>query len=354
MANLINLKETNSQITAAVKAFQGFDREIETQIDILNSVPKYISDKQTRDAIHSYLSEAARTLREYEKLRLETTRPLDGLKAAVIAYQKDTIGPLESLINDLKEKVMKFDQEQERKRLEELARLEAERKAREEADRVERERVGNIRGKMAIVEREFLIGIDSCKSPEDVDQGIDRLAVEFSEFDWQEFGDEAETLYNRLESQAQTKKAHLIEMARIRAEQEAAAKESRAAAEALAAEKARQAEEARKIQEERERLERERIENERRKAELEAEQARQAEERAKLEAEQARRKELEAARAKGISSGIENIKITDLSLVPTDLYEVKFNLNKVSAALKRGDIPGLEITFKSKLVLNAK
>lgn len=352
MNQLINLKETQEQLKVAVKTFRAHEDQISAHVQCVSSLPK-VADKESRDIAHKVLSEASRSIREFEKLRKDTTRPLDDLKKNVMTHQKGVILPLEEKMKLVEAQIVAFDQEQERIRLEELAKIEAERQAREEAERKERERVWKLKSQLAELESRFTNSITSATSTDTLNNIAEGIKIELNAVDrFEEFEEEARAILSRMIDQGKTKRTQILEFERLEAERKKAeAENSKAQAELIAA-KQKQAEERARIQREQEEIERQRIANERAKAEAEAEAQRLEQEKVRREAEQKRLKALKAARAKGIQSGIDEIKIVNLQDVPTHLYEVKFNLNEVKKDLKQGDIPGLEISFKSGLRLN--
>ena len=350
MKQLINLKPTSEVLKVAVAEFTAHEAVIASHIEAIDNLPP-ITDKETRDKTHKTLSDANRALGDYKKLRLNTTRPLDDLKKTVMAHADEKRLPLEKLINEFSGHVQAYDAEQERKRLEELARIEAERKAREESERKERERKERLQRLVMESETRGMNALSQVETPDQLNELIEKFkSVEYEKFE--EYADELKAKMQTLIKSAEAKRDHIEEMARLKEEQKKAEREKSEAARLLAEQKQKQLEEQRKIQEESARLERQRIENDRKKRELVEEAKRQEEEAARLKEEETKRKELQAQRAKGISSGIEGIEVIDISIVPAHLYEVKFKMNEVKKALKDGDIPGVNITLKTGLRLN--
>ena len=132
-------------------------------------------------------------------------------------------------------------------------------------------------------------------------------------------------------------------------------KENAKEAAKLAEIQAKQAAERAKIEAEQRRIESEKRKAAEENARIEAETRRKLAEKAEREAEEARIAELTKKRLKGLTQGIESWEIIDLNKVPIHLLRIELNLPEVKKYLKENEtVPGLEIQFKNKLVLNGK
>lgn len=350
MTKLILTKDQNQELRNKVSAFTKFDNQISSQVAALEQLASLdeIKTSEQRQVLYNAVKDASKVRRDYGVVRKDATRPIDDLKKQVINHEKEVAADLDSLILKLKGLIQKFDAEQERIRLAELAKIEEERKAREEAERKERERKYNAREYIAQYRQSKLNWINSCDSSGKVADAV----FLFDNVDAQElFPDLISEGMQELSNARTARYNHLKQVEELEAQRKAAEAEQSAAKAAMIAEQQKAAEEAAKLEAERQKIEAEKRQIAEEKARLEAEAKRRKEQEEARKAEQARIKELEASRARGISSGIENVEVTDLSLVPTDLYEVKFNLPKLKAALKKGKVPGVKVTFKNSLVL---
>ncbi len=331
------------QIQTALAGFTAIEPKLKAGTFAL---PVKVETKEDRDALYKAASEAQKLVKSYADARLDLTRPIDDLKKAVMAHEKEQVAELETAISSAKALILAYDQEQERIRQAELARLEAERKAREEAERKERQRVEDLRRNFENwkLEQETKINRASIAELEALKE------VTMPEF--QELRFQAIQFAGNLLNVAAERLAYLREQARLQAEAEAAALANREEAARLAEMQRKQAEERAELE-----AEQRRIQEEARKAaemqeRLRAELAAAETERARREEEDRLRKELEDARIKGITQGVESFEITDLCLVPPHLLRIDLNIPELKKYLKDNEtVPGLVLKFKNNITL---
>lgn len=240
------------------------------------------------------------TEQQLEEKRLEITKPLNDFVKEVNTLFKETALPIIQAKSIVKQKILEYNQEKERIRLEEERKRFAEEQARLkklEDERLERERIERL--KREEEERKLALERARLKKLED-----ERIAKE---------------------------------MAALKASDD---------------EKKKALEVAEKQRQEREALENERLELQRQKRELDEEKLRQEEQRkldeqkkkAELEAEYARRD----AKVKGVYK-LWQYEITDEQLVPREFCSP--DSKKINESIKKGvrDIKGLRI-FQANLV----
>lgn len=340
----------STEIKAALSKFQEIEPTIETAVEFIKGLPKEITDEEQYELARKAASKAGKVLKSYSAARLEMTRPIDEFKKGVMSYEKEKSSDLEAAISSLKSSMLKYSQEQERIKQEELARIEAERLAREKAERAKQERESKIRYSISSFESQNM----SIISGSNLESLKTYVVPEVTEAEYFEFLPAAKEARERLESERKTRLDFLISQEKLEAERKKAEAENAKEAAKLAEIQAKQAAERAAIEAEQRRIESENRKAAEENARIEAEIKRKLAEKAEREAEEARIAELTKKRLKGLTQGIESWEIIELTRVPIHLLRIELNLPEVKRYLKENEsVPGMEIQFKNNLVLNA-
>ena len=245
--------------------------------------------------------------------RLDITRRIDDVKKAIMNKELDITLPLDEAQTALSEKILTYQEEQERIR-------------REEAERVAK-----------IVQRVTVPDVYRFKTPDEVQDEGERFKKMYSELapDDQKIA-EVKIAFTMSINKLQDRKAYLVEQI----EQEK--------------ERARLAEEARKQSAERAEIERQKAETERKKRQIEAEKERlerEKQRRADEDAAEEERKAREAAEKSRVKTGARTVttfEITDPAAVPREYCKPDEQL--IRAAVKDGkEVPGVTVKTERKL-----
>lgn len=331
--------EQVESLRKSIVSFTGYQGKLDEELDRVMQIGE-IADEEARNEAHAIISQSSRVLKEHSALRLEVTRPLDALKKGVTTYEKAEQAPLSHAIDEVKQRISSFDNEKERQRQEELRRLIAEREARLEAVRREHARVDEHRSLLFALKTQVSHAIDSASTSHQVKDLMETIDSYLSR-DWEEFTSDWKDFRNIAMVDLRQLKSRLYQI-------EAASESERTKLEAQNQRK-REAQQAQREAEEA------KAEAERKQREAEEQARREAE----RKAEEARLRELKAARAKGLSSGLDTVEITDLDAIPKHIrdYILKIEVKRSNllSYLREEDIteiPGLAITFKTKIIMN--
>jgi hypothetical protein len=123
----------SNELIQQYPALQKFN-EAKEQINQLATACKtlVISDQSTLEVGKNLAKSAKKIENLIEDKRKEITKPLLDEKKQIDDFAKSITTDLNSAVKDLRAQILKFEQEQERIRQEELRRIEAERRAKEE------------------------------------------------------------------------------------------------------------------------------------------------------------------------------------------------------------------------------
>jgi len=347
----ISVELTQKNIRDAIKKFKDMEQLIAPYTLMMGEIKKITSRKE-RDAAHKALSDVKREINIFAKMRMETTRPLDILKKGIINYENEVVLPISIEMKRVEAAIIKFDNIAELKRLQMLADLEAERIEKEMLEKAETKRIADIKSAIAKMKSDLESSVFLSNSIEKINKAISNIeAIDIAKYD--EFHNEARQVFSYLQGIAYTKKTQIEKAAEIEKQRQKAEKENRAARADLLRQEQILAEQRARVAAEQEKLKQQQIENQRAIANARVEADRIAKLERETEEGEIKKKMLVVQRVKGISYGISEIVVADISLVPTHLYSVKFKLNEIKKELRSGDIPGLKISFNSGLRLNA-
>lgn len=328
-----------------LKKFDKAKAEVKKQIDLCNQIE--VKTDQDCEVARGTLKQAIETKSLIEYKRKELVQPHLEAQRSINDYAKELSLPLEAAIATGKKKVLEYEQEKERKRLEELAALEKIRREREAAERAERERAEYYKAKLRKLDEDAIKGMHRCETVKQIDDFIQALRMySTSEKQFAEFASDAAELKKALLERAAMHRDFLKKQEMQKAETERLKGIEREQAELRAAQEA----EANKIREEIEAIEREkaRMEKEKReREEMEAEEIRKAIE---AKEEEGRIKELEKQKAKNIRKDWA-FEVINHNQVPREFLTV--DEAKVKTAIKNGvrSITGIAIYQKDVAVI---
>lgn len=277
---------------------------------------------------------------ELKAPHLEAGRQIDN-------YAKELKLPLQAAISEGKRAILVFEQEKERLRLVELKRLEDERKQQEEADRKERARVDNLKNKISQFENRSLSAINNTKTLEELSQVENLLKIfSVSEKTFEEFHSEASEIKSRMILKVEEHRLYLTE--KIATEKEAARLDGIAKDQAKLALK--QKEEAKKLQDEKDKIENDKREFQRKKDQEENDIKRQVQaDKDELERKE-KQKQLESDKSKNLRKDWD-FEVVNSGLVPREFLIVDETM--IRNAIKKGirEIAGVKIFQNEKVVL---
>jgi hypothetical protein len=305
-----------------------------------------VKTESVAELVKGNIKSATEIKKGIEATRVELKKPYLEAGAAIDEIAKELTLPLDQFINQEKSKILSFEQEKERKRLEDLRIIEDRRKAREAEERKEKERVETINRKLISFEQEGIRSIQSAETVASIDKVISSIKMySISETAFMEFLNAALSTKKALLDKAALHRIYLIS----REDQQKEAARLDGIAKEQAELKTRQDEQARKLREESERIDRE-------KRDLELKKQQDARERDRIAAQaredislREKQKELSSQKMKNVRKNWE-FEILNLEEIPREYLVL--DDKKVRQAIHSGirNIPGLRI-YQADLVV---
>lgn len=309
-----------------------------------------VVDEENAGESREVATAANRVVKMIEDRRVELVAPHLKAQRDINAYAKQLTGEVNGEITRVKGLLGTFEAEKEKKRLEEVRRVEAERRAREEAERKERERVDGHKNKLAEMERKGMEVIGRALNADKLQALLDTTREQDLSAKFEEFADEYRRIKSSLLELAEQRVTFLREQERQRLE-----------AERLEGAARRQKEEQIHLERERQRIASEKERLTRGGATLArfATLRQESEEATTLAAaeDEDRLAELEADRAKNLRKTWQ-FEVLDESAVPVefrvvDEKRIRTAIQENKAQLERGaySIPGVRIYQHEAVVL---
>jgi hypothetical protein len=328
-----------------LKKFDKAQAEVSKHVEACNQI--VINSDESLQSARELLKKTVETKTYIELKRQELGKPHLDAQREINDYAKSLVLPLDAAVANGKKKILEYEQEKERKRLEEKARLEAIRKEKEAAERAERERVEFLKAKMRDFDDQAIRAMHKCQTVKDIEDYIKALNMyAVTEKQFQEFVNDAQELKKALIERAEMHRDFLKKQELQKAEAERLQGIAKEQAELKAAQEL----EAQKIREEIEAIEREKIRMEKEKANREASELAEIKRIKEAKADQDRIKELEAQKSKNIRKDW-TFDLINISQVPREYLTL--DESKVKQAIRNGtkEIPGLKVYQKEIAIL---